>query len=165
LARRIAEDSDKTYDIAESITRYLRENIEYNETVEEPPSNQERMDWFLFDYRKGFCNYYATAEVVLLRSLGIPARIAVGYAQGERQSEIIEVIPPGMESQIPDTSIFDQTKFTVRQKDAHAWPEVFFPGYGWVEFEPTGNQDPLVRPSGEDLNNLNPRRSAQEQDR
>jgi transglutaminase-like putative cysteine protease len=166
LARRIAEGLENPYDIADAVTKYLRENIEYNDTIAEPPSNQERMDWFLFDYHKGFCNYYATAEVIMLRSLGIPARIAVGYAQGERQTEVVEVIPPEIDQQVPDPSIFDEARFIVRQKDAHAWPEVFFPGYGWVEFEPTGNQEPLLRPSGGelDINNNPDEQSAQEED-
>jgi hypothetical protein len=88
------------------------------------------LDWFLFDSKKGFCNYYASAEVVLLRSLGIPARMVVGFAQGEFSTPNI---------------------YVVREQDEHAWPEVFFPGIGWVEFEPTSNQAPLVRPLGENL--------------
>ncbi|HNB53899.1 MAG TPA: transglutaminase-like domain-containing protein, partial [Anaerolineales bacterium] len=69
----------------------------------------------------------------LLRSVGVPARLAVGYAQGEFDSE---------------TGLY-----TVRQRDAHAWVEVYFPGVGWVEFEPTVNQRPLRRPLGEPINN------------
>jgi transglutaminase-like putative cysteine protease len=153
LARRIAEGYDNPYDIADAVTNYLRENIEYSDTITDSLPDQERIDWFLFDFRKGFCNYYATAEVVMLRSLGIPARIAVGYAQGERQGEIVEVLLPGGEGSIPDTSIYDQVTYTVRQKDAHAWPEVFFPGIGWIEFEPTANQEPLTRPLGGNSNN------------
>ncbi|RMF46676.1 MAG: hypothetical protein D6755_06330, partial [Anaerolineae bacterium] len=83
LARDLADGAETPYDIAERVTRYLRQTITYQTTIEAPPANQEVVDWLLFDYRKGFCNYYATAEVVLLRSLGIPARLAVGYAQGE----------------------------------------------------------------------------------
>jgi hypothetical protein len=60
----------------------------------------------------------------MLRSLGIPARMAVGFAQGEREGNT----------------------YTVRRLHAHAWPEVYFPGIGWVEFEPTGNQPSLNRP-------------------
>jgi hypothetical protein len=83
--------------------------------------------WVLSDYKKGFCMYYASAEVLMLRTLGIPARMAVGFAQGKLDPQ-------------NDT-------YTVLRGDAHAWPEVYFPGVGWVEFEPTGNQDPLVRPA------------------
>jgi transglutaminase-like putative cysteine protease len=88
------------------------------------------MEWFLFDEQTGFCNYYATAQVLMLRSLGIPARFVVGYAQGEYDP---------------------QTKtYTVRKKDSHAWPEVYFIDYGWMPFEPTVDQPALIRPLGID---------------
>jgi hypothetical protein len=84
------------------------------------------IEWFLFEGKQGYCNYYATAEVLMLRSVGIPARLAVGYARGDKSR--------------------DGLVYTVRNENAHAWPEVYFVGYGWVEFEPTANQDPLERP-------------------
>ena len=62
----------------------------------------------------------------MLRSVGVPARMAVGFAQGQHER--------------------NSNKFVVRRFDAHAWPEVYFPGIGWVEFEPTAGQDPLDRP-------------------
>jgi hypothetical protein len=85
----------------------------------------------LFDLKQGFCNYYSSAEIVLLRAAGIPARWAVGYAQGE----------------------FDPASgsYQVRQRDAHSWPEVYYPGIGWVEFEPTLSQPVLDRPFGDPL--------------
>ena len=128
LAHRITADAPTAYDKADAITKYLREEITYSNTVEDPPRGRDPLDWFLFDSKKGFCNYFASAEVVLLRSAGIPARMAVGFAQGEFES--------------PNT-------YTVRQQDSHAWPEVYFPGVGWVEFEPTTNQTPLAYPPGE----------------
>ena len=63
----------------------------------------------------------------MLRSVGIPARLAVGYAQGDYD---------------PATSTY-----TVLARDSHAWPEVYFPGYGWVIFEPTASQPPIIFPS------------------
>lgn len=140
LAQRIAADLDNPYDIAEAVTRWLRQNIAYAERVPEIPPEREAVDWFLFDLRRGFCNYYASAEVVLLRAVGVPARLAVGFAEGEKQS-----LPQG------------GFRYVVRQREAHAWPEVYFPGIGWVEFEPTVSQAPLVRPAGVD-----PRRSPQD---
>ncbi len=128
LAQRITARVRTSYDMAVAITKYLRSNITYSNTVETPPAGQDPLDWFLFDSKKGFCNYYATAEVILLRSAGIPARMVVGFAQGEFD-------PPN--------------SYVVRQRDSHAWPEVYFPGVGWVEFEPTVNQEPLVLPLGE----------------
>ncbi len=154
LALQIAEGKETPYDIATAVTQYLRTNIEYSETVPPLPTDQELVDWFLFDLKQGFCNYYATSEVIMLRVLGIPARLGVGYAQGEQ----IENIPDA---------------FVVRQRDAHAWPEVYFPGIGWVEFEPTVSQPMLIRPLGEMIggdansqrdNNINDLASNLEQD-
>jgi transglutaminase-like putative cysteine protease len=147
LAASIAKDLTTPYDIASAVTQYLRDNIQYDQKIDQPPANQERIDWFLFDYQKGFCNYYATAEVVLLRSLGIPARLAVGFAQGELQPGSEKTLPAGssVSAGEPQTST---STYVVRQKDAHAWPEVYFPDIGWVIFEPTVSQATLTRPSG-----------------
>lgn len=149
LARQIAQGYDNPYDITEAVTQYLRENIEYTVTIDPPPKGQEVIDWFLFDYQKGFCNYYATSEVILLRSLGIPARWAVGYAEGERVLTEEQMQIPRRGEDFPETTSMDVATFNVRQKDAHAWPEVYFPGSGWVEFEPTVSQSALVRPRGQ----------------
>jgi transglutaminase-like putative cysteine protease len=126
LAISISADAATPYDKAEQITNYLRQNIVYDERVPALPLGADALERFLFDWQRGYCNYYASAQVVMLRAVGVPARLAVGYAQGERSG----------------------LNYVVRAKDAHAWPEVYFPGIGWVEFEPTGNQDPLIRPSG-----------------
>ncbi len=156
LAQMLAQGQETPYDVTAAVTNYLRENITYQLTIDAPPAGVNRLDWFLFEYKKGFCNYYATSEVILLRSLGIPARIAVGFAQGERQVEIMEgqQTEPG-EVIGPDIRISDSVTYLVRQKYAHAWPEVFFPGIGWVEFEPTSSEDPLFRPSGDDISTSN----------
>ncbi len=125
LAVEITRGLDNPYDRTVAITRWLRTNIEYSLESGEPPEGAEPIDWFLFDHGVGFCNWYASSEVLLLRSLGIPARVAAGFAQGT-----------------PNES---GSAFLVRQRDAHAWPEVYFPEYGWVEFEPTSAQPPLER--------------------
>jgi transglutaminase-like putative cysteine protease len=130
LASAIVEDADNPYDQAAAITRYLRTEIAYEPLLSNPPQNREPIDWMLFDSKIGFCNYYATAEVLMLRSIGVPARFAAGYAQGE---------PVG------------DTTFNVRARDSHAWPEVFFPGIGWVEFEPTTAQPVRDLPLGETI--------------
>ena len=130
LADQITANSRTPYDKAVAITNYLRSNITYSNTVEGPPTGREPLDWFLFDSKRGFCNYYATAEVILLRSAGIPARMVVGFAQGE-------FVSPNL--------------YLVRQLDTHTWPEVYFPGNGWVEFEPTASQAPLPRQLAEGL--------------
>jgi transglutaminase-like putative cysteine protease len=130
LAQRITSHAKTPYEMAAAITNYLRGNITYASTVEDPPPGKDPLDWFLFDSKHGFCNYYATAEVILLRAVGIPARMVIGFAQGEFA--------------YPD-------HYVVRQRDLHAWPEVYFPGVGWVEFEPTTSQPPIERPVGENL--------------
>lgn len=165
LAQNIASGLNNPYDIANAVTDYLRNNIEYNQTISQPPPNQERIDWFLFDYREGFCNYYASAEVILLRSLGIPARMAVGFAQGERQTPPDQQFPrPEISQNITHERISETSTYVVRHKDAHAWPEVFFPEIGWVIFEPTVSQPPLFRPSGEITTSPNERPQGQGQD-
>jgi hypothetical protein len=132
LAQAIVGDLETPYDKAAAVTSFLRSQIEYSETIPELPQDQELLDWFLFDLQQGFCNYYASAEVILLRILGVPARLAIGYASGEPE-EVTDV-------------------YVVRQRDAHAWVEVYFPGLGWVEFEPTAGQPELLRPPGEAIN-------------
>ncbi|MDR0290527.1 MAG: hypothetical protein LBI06_06295, partial [Treponema sp.] len=77
----------------------------------------DQLAWFLFNSKKGYCTYYAFAMTLMLRSLGIPARVAAGF--------FID----------PDTGIFDY--YPVRSDMAHAWVEVPFPGCGWIEFDPT----------------------------
>jgi transglutaminase-like putative cysteine protease len=168
LAQRIGENYDNPYDIAVAVTEYLR-TYEFSEVIEAPPLNQEVVDWWLFDYGKGFCQYYATSQVILLRILGIPARYAVGYAEGEIQGEIDENIT-GIPSTALDGFVDVGGTYVVRQRDSHAWPEVFFPEIGWVEFEPTASQLRIFRPSGDTAEDLDfaadqAEREAQEQAR
>jgi transglutaminase-like putative cysteine protease len=125
LAEQISADQTNPFDKAIAITNYLRTNIEYRTRIQPPPFDRDPLDWFLFDYKQGFCNYYASAEVMLLRSIGIPARLVVGYVQGTTEGE---------------------KTYRVQENDRHAWPEVFFPGVGWVELEPTTSQDAIVYP-------------------
>ncbi|MGA2111887.1 MAG: transglutaminase-like domain-containing protein [Anaerolineales bacterium] len=128
LAHSVSATASTPYDQAVLITAFLRNHIAYDTNIPSPPRGQDPVDWVLFDSRRGYCVYYASAEVILLRSLGVPARLAVGFAQGR---------PAGPQN--PD--------FIVRESDAHAWPEVFFPRIGWIEFEPTASQPPLIRPA------------------
>jgi len=126
LAESITAPYDNPYDRTMAVTTWLRTNIEYQRVIAAPEELLDPLDWFLFESRVGYCNWYATAEVILLRAAGIPARLAVGYSSGSHDP--VEEL------------------YVVSSADAHAWPEVFFPRYGWVEFEPTGNQPSLVRP-------------------
>lgn len=128
LAIAITTGQQTQYDQVMAITTYLRRTITFQDVIPNPPANREPIDWFLFDYKKGFCNYYASAEVLLLRSIGIPARLAVGYAEG--------------------TSDQDGISFEIKAHDSHAWPEVYFTNAGWVEFEPTASQPATSLPKG-----------------
>lgn len=134
LARTLTANLTNPYDKVRAITNYLRDNITYKETVPVPPSNRDPIEWFLFDLKQGFCNYYASAEVLMLRSIGIPARLAVGYAEGESE----------------EAGDF----FQVRRRDSHAWPEVYFNGIGWVEFEPTTSLPSVELPEAEVVETL-----------
>jgi hypothetical protein len=82
-------------------------------------------DYFLFDLQRGYCDYYATAFVVLARLSGLPTRFATGFAAG--QWDAVNGV------------------WVIREADAHSWPEVYFPQVGWVAFEPTAARSTLVR--------------------
>lgn len=125
LAEQITVGYDNAYDKAAALESYLRQ-IEYNDQIPPPPPGADGVDYFLFDIRAGYCDYYASAMAIMARAVGIPARIASGYAQGERIEEL--------------------QAYRVRERDAHTWVEVFFPRYGWVEFEPTASQPLIERP-------------------
>jgi len=125
LAREIVKGATTPYDQAIVIQDYLR-RITYDQYINAPPAGADAVDWFLFENRRGYCDYYASAMAVMCRILGIPARISQGYTPGEY--------------------IASSRSYLVRQLDAHAWPEVYFPGYGWIEFEPTSSEPVLARP-------------------
>jgi len=128
LTALITQGSETPYDKAAIITDYLRSEITYTNPLPDPlPKGEDSLEWILFDIKKGFCNYYASAEILMLRSQGVPARMAVGFAEGNFDDEA--------------------NAYSVLSLDAHAWPEVYFPDIGWIEFEPTGNQEPLIRPN------------------
>ena len=117
LAARITADAHTPYEKAIRIQDYLRVTYKYQLDVPRPPAGADVVDYFLFDAPGGFCSYYASAMAVMLRAEGVPARIVTGFATGE----------------------YDQTRnaYRVPARAAHAWVEVYFPHYGWVEFEPT----------------------------
>ena len=103
------------YAQARAIEAFLHQ-YPYTLDLSLPPGDVDIVDYFLFDLQRGFCDYFASAMVVMARAVGLPARLAAGFRQ-----------------QSPDARGVQ----TVRQIDAHSWAEVYFAGYGWVEFEPT----------------------------
>jgi transglutaminase-like putative cysteine protease len=122
LARDLTAIEPTHYDRARAIERYLR-TLPYTLDLPAPPLDRDVVDYFLFDLRKGYCDYYATAMVVLARAAGIPSRLVVGYAAG--------------------TFDADRGRYVVTAADAHSWVEVYFAGIGWIEFEPTAGQPAL----------------------
>ncbi|MCW5851806.1 MAG: DUF4129 domain-containing protein, partial [Anaerolineae bacterium] len=126
LAQSLTADAPTAYDKAVAIQDYLR-TFTYDLEIQPAPPGRDVTDYFLFDLKKGYCDYMSTAMIVMLRSVGIPARLAAGYAMGGYDRDLGEYVVTGQE--------------------AHSWPEVFFPGVGWVEFEPTPYRAPIQRPT------------------
>lgn len=116
LARSITSDSKGIIDKINAVERYLKENYRYTLDVE-PAKAENPIEDFLFRQKAGYCEYYATAMVIMLRGIGIPSRLVTGFLAGE-WNEI-------------------GGYFTVRQKDAHTWVEAYLPRSGWVTFDPT----------------------------
>jgi transglutaminase-like putative cysteine protease len=119
LASELTATEPTPYDRARAIEKYLR-TYPYTLDVTRPTLSHDLVDFFLFDIKKGYCDYYASAMVVLARAAGIPARLAIGYATG--------------------TYNVNSGLFLVTQAEAHSWPELYFPGIGWVPFEPTAGR-------------------------
>jgi transglutaminase-like putative cysteine protease len=129
LAAEIARGAATDYDRAVAIERYLSRSLSY--TLEmESPRGREPIDFFLFERRKGHCEYFSSAMTVLLRAVGVPARNVNGFLGGE-WNEYDEYV-------------------AVRAGDAHSWVEVYFAGSGWVTFDPTpaASADSLGRGDG-----------------
>ncbi len=125
LALEITAGKDNAYDKATALQDYLREYT-YNEQIEAPPEGVDRVDYFLFEMQEGYCNYYASSMAVMARVVGIPSRVAAGYIQGDWERDV--------------------EAYRVREHHSHAWVEVYYPRFGWVEFEPTASEPVIVRP-------------------
>jgi transglutaminase-like putative cysteine protease len=127
LAHQLLDNIPNAYDKAETIETTLRSPpYSYSPQVKATPPGKDPVDYFLFDLKQDFCEYFASAMVILLREAGVPARLVEGFTTG--------TYDPASRS------------FVIREQDAHAWVEVYFPQYGWIEFEPTPSQPPFPRP-------------------
>lgn len=124
LARDLTATEPTPFDRARALEAYLN-TLPYSLDVPLPPRDRDVVDYFLFDLRRGYCDYYATAMAILARAAGLPARLAVGYATGTYDSAT--------------------RTYHVKQADAHAWTQIYFPSYGWVDFEPTSGRAPIAR--------------------
>lgn len=116
LAAELRANTSNDRELIDQVLRKFR-NEEYYYTLEPPTLGRDSVDEFLFDTRRGFCEHYASAFAVLMRSAGIPARVVIGYQGGELN-------PMG-------------NYMIVRQSDAHAWTEVWLEGDGWTRIDPT----------------------------
>jgi transglutaminase-like putative cysteine protease len=139
LAQELTKDIETPYEKAVAICDYLR-TLEYTLDLETLPDRTDGVDYFLFQARKGYCQYFASAMTVLLRASGVPSRMVVGYYPFEPMDQY----DPGntMEDSGRAGQGF-QTTFVAR--NSHSWSEVFFPGYGWMPFEPTPAYPPIAR--------------------
>lgn len=117
LAAELASPHPTIIGKVDAIQRWLQRNTRYKIDIPPQPRGTDAVDHFLFEGRRGYCEQIATAMTVMLRSQGVPARFATGYDSGHRD------LLSGY--------------FEVKQSDAHSWVEVYFPGTGWVEFDPT----------------------------
>lgn len=125
LAAQIVRDAGaKTpFDQAWAVQQYLSATYPYAENSARTPRDRDAVDFFLFDKKIGRCEEYATSMVVMMRTLGVPARLVAGYRAG------------------PETNAAGD--YIYREKQAHTWVEVYFPNYGWIPFEPTQGQAPF----------------------
>ena len=111
---RLTANAENPYDTARVVERYLENNYAYSLDVERPRG--DIADRFLFEMDAGYCTYFATTMVTMLRTQDVPARLAVGYTPGQRVGD---------------------DEWVVRGYNSHAWVEVYFPEHGWIQFDPT----------------------------
>lgn len=126
-AQLVTATAPTMYDKALALEKFLHINYRYNTNIN-LPSGEEGVSWFLFrSGNQGFCNYFATAMAIMARELGMPARVVAGYTSGTK-----------------DPNHHDQ--LVIKGKDAHSWTQVYFAGYGWVNFEPSASFPNFTRP-------------------
>ena len=116
-AARAAGRPRSSMDVVDAIQRWLSANVTYSLDASPVPPGDDVVDYFLFEAKQGWCEQVASAFTVLARLNGVSARVATGFVPGSRD---------------PLTG-----RFTVRERDAHAWSEIYLPGVGWAPFDPT----------------------------
>ena len=115
LAAQLTADAQSDYDRAAELCLYLQTSFPYTLNQSVPPPTQDFVFWFLFEEQQGYCTSFASSLCVLARAAGLPSRYIEGYAA------------------IPDADGIAR----VTQQYAHAWSEIYFPGFGWLTFDPT----------------------------
>lgn len=123
LAVEITKEEDNWFDKAKAIERHFQSgDFSYDQTrVAIPTGDEDYVEQFLFDTKRGYCDNFSSSMVTMLRSIGIPARWAKGYAPGNYR----------------EAADGEYRIYQVTNNEAHSWVEVYFPGLGWVPFEPT----------------------------
>ncbi len=121
LARRLRAGAGTPYDFVRAVEVYLGRGFRYTES---PPARRVPLESFLFRDRRGYCQHFSGAMALLLRMGGVPARVATGFAPGTLDRR--------------------RGEYVVRDLDAHSWVEAWFPGYGWVPFDPTPSEAPAA---------------------
>jgi len=116
LSKEITANATTPYEKVTAIDNYLSQ-FSYSDKIEPPPEGTDAIKYFIYTQKSGFCLYFASAMVVMLRSVDVPARLAVGYIPGEYGEQ--------------------EGEYILRNKHYHAWPQVYFDGYGWVDIEAT----------------------------
>lgn len=130
LAAKLTKNARNPYDKVKTIESYLAANYPYDMSITTVPDKRDVVDYFLFDLKKGYCTYHSTAMVIMLRSIGIPARWVKGFTAGTESGDGL---------------------YEVTMANAHAWVEVYFADYGWLPFEPTPSFSlPADSPPGSD---------------
>ncbi|MFS0577128.1 transglutaminase domain-containing protein [Sporosarcina sp. 179-K 3D1 HS] len=122
LALEVTGESESVYEKAKAIERYFARNgfVYAQQDIAIPKTGQDYVDQFLFETKRGYCDNFSTSMVVMLRSIGIPARWVKGFA-------------PGEEARNTD----GEKVYRITNNEAHSWVEAYMPGVGWMPFEPT----------------------------
>jgi transglutaminase-like putative cysteine protease len=117
--------TNNMYDAAVALENFLR-TYTYSLTNPDPPAGQDAVEFFLFQSKTGFCSYFASAMALMGRALGMPTRLALGFTDGTFDAH--------------------SQAYQVRGTAAHVWPQVYFAGWGWINFEPTSSFSKFLRP-------------------
>ncbi|MFG6497558.1 transglutaminase domain-containing protein [Fictibacillus sp. UD] len=137
LAQNVTASQPTIYDKVKTVEEYFAKNGYGYNTIEVavPKGDEDYVDQFIFDTKKGYCDNFSTSMVVMLRSVGIPARWVKGFTPGT-----FEALNDGLR------------EYTVTNANAHSWVEVYFSGIGWVPFEPTRGFDNPFQPEEDQQN-------------
>ncbi|WP_160686309.1 transglutaminase domain-containing protein [Clostridium sp. C2-6-12] len=117
LAKEITENCSNEYDKAEAIYEYLKNNYEYDISLDELPKGKDAVDYFLFEKKRGYCTYFASSMAIMCRSIGIPVRYVEGAVVDYKERE--------------------NDWFFIKTGNSHAWTEIYLNGFGWIRMDPT----------------------------